>query len=574
MGILRADRITGLGGANAITGSVFLGGKQRIVIDSHDDFNFSNNDFTLECWINFSGFNGDGFDTIAWGGSDGTAATRSIQWDYKNTSNELRLVTSVSDSGTVYASSFTALKDVWYHLAVCRSSSDLKLFVNGTQIGSTHNIGSNVIDYDTVPFNIGMRPGNDDRGVIGHISNFRIINGTALYTSNFSVPTTRLTSVTNTALLCCQSSGNIFEDQSLVKKKFTFHTNNTNDAPPMASHFTPNSPVGFSTTTDVGSQYGSTFDGFGSFATSTYMVPPGGNTRERNRGRAVVGGGYDNPNVRNEMDYFNIQSMGNAIDFGNLTTTTFGLKSNAASSTRGMIAVGGRTPSYVNTIEFITIASTSNATDFGDTSATGANIATSSNQTRGILMGGRNPTRNTIEFITIATTGNASDFGDLTAAKRQGPSVSSPTRAIYAGGFDDTNRINNIEFVTIASAGNATDFGDLTDARQEAGGASDNTRGVFAGGYDAPARVNIIDYITMASAGNAIDFGDTQTALTSSIGSSNNTRGVFPGYNDGGRQNTIFFVTIQTTGDAQDFGDLTVNRSGASCCSDSHGGLS
>ena len=98
MGILRADRITGLGGANAITGSVFLGGKQRIVIDPHDDFNFSNNDFTLECWINFSGFNGDGFDTIAWGGSDGTATTRSIQWDYKNTSNELRLVTSVSDS--------------------------------------------------------------------------------------------------------------------------------------------------------------------------------------------------------------------------------------------------------------------------------------------------------------------------------------------------------------------------------------------------------------------------------------------------------------------------------------------
>ena len=29
MGILRADRITGLGGANAITGSVFLGGKQE-----------------------------------------------------------------------------------------------------------------------------------------------------------------------------------------------------------------------------------------------------------------------------------------------------------------------------------------------------------------------------------------------------------------------------------------------------------------------------------------------------------------------------------------------------------------
>ena len=576
MGILRTDRVAGLGGANAIKGSTKFHGDLNyqgnyLSTEDSNDFNLGSGDFTIEAWIYASALSSNNFEGII-GQWPASGANANNSWVLEIVARDLEFYYCYDGANLVGPiQGGTVKENEWTHVMATRSGNTMYMFVNGTAHNNSGQSVTHTFNDSTYDVTIG--------GYIataamwkGNISNVRVIKGTALHTSNFTVPTNELVKTSDTVLLACQSSANIL--QEATGKTIIPRRNNVNGSYPSATKFTPNSPVGFSTTTNVGSQYGSTFDGFGSFVTSTYMVPPGGNTRERNRGRAVVGGGYDNPNVRNEMDYFNIQSTGNAVDFGNLTTTTFGLKSNAASSTRGIIAVGGRTPSYVNTIEFITIASTSNATDFGDTSATGANIATSSNQTRGILMGGRNPTRNTIEFITIATTGNASDFGDLTAAKRQGPSVSSPTRAIYAGGFDDTNRINNIEFVTIASAGNAADFGDLTDARQEAGGASDNTRGVFAGGYDAPARVNIIDYITMASAGNAIDFGDTQTALTSSIGSSNNTRGVFPGYNDGGRQNTIYFVTIQTTGDAQDFGDLTVNRSGASCCSDSHGGLS
>ena len=47
------------------------------------------------------------------------------------------------------------------------------------------------------------------------------------------------------------------------------------------------------------------------------MVPPGGNTRERNRGRAVFGGG-ESPTADNVMEYLNIQSGGRTVDFGDL----------------------------------------------------------------------------------------------------------------------------------------------------------------------------------------------------------------------------------------------------------------
>ena len=570
MGILRTDRVSGLGGANAINGSVFFGGDQHLKVAPNSDFNLADNDFTLECWINFSGFDGTGFDTITWSGFDGTAASRSFQWDYKNSADELRLVISVSDSGTTYASSWAASKDTWYHIAACRSGADLKLFVDGTQIGSTHNIGSNVIDYDNVPYGIGQRRGNLDRGVIGYISNYRLINGTALYTANFTAPTERLTNIDNTVLLCCQSPGNALKEET--GKTIVSVLDNVNNAPPRATHIAP----------DLGEDYGTTFEDNTKFDTLSYMVPPGGTTTQSNRGRAVFAGGEiagSPASVKvNTIAYLQIQSMGVGADFGDLTT--------AASTGGGMSSsVRAVFPQYNtptipgNTIEYVTIATTGNATDFGDNIVACSQEASASNDTRGIIAGGLispSSAQNFMDYITIATTGNAADFGDLPKTIASGAACASSTRWIMGGGIGPASpwpNLVDVNYVTIATTGNAADFGDLTVGRRAPSACASSTRGVFAAGT-SPNADNVIDYVTIASAGNAADFGDLVAARAWGGGTSNSSRGIFFGNTAPTFTNAAEYITIATTGNAADWGDAIYAPQEMGGTSDSHGGIS
>ncbi len=558
MGILRSDRVSGLGGANAINGSVFFGGDQHLRVATSSEFDLSNSNFTLECWINFSGFDGTGFDTILMATLDGTAANTTFQFDYKNSTNNLRFIPYVSNSAVVYESSWTPVSGTWYHIAACRSGADLKLFVDGTQIGSTHNIGSQTVDGDDVPLGIGQRRGNLDRGVIGYISNFRLLVGTALYTSNFTAPAQRLTNIDNTVLLCCHSPGNALKEET--GKTIESVLDNTNNAPPQASHFVP----------DVGEDYGTTFTDNTKFDTLSYMVPPGGTTTESNRGRAVMAGGETPSNTTN-IQYVQMQSDGNATQFGSLTTASR-KQFSCASSTRGIFG-SGYAPSATNVIEYVTIATTSNVTNFGDIQQDGQ-CQGCSNNTRGIVAGGYgNPGDNIISYLTIATTGDSTDFGDLATGRYDIACLASSTRGLLPGGNVGAAANNTISYVTIASTGNDTDFGDSTSAFSGGSGVASSTRGGFA---LCTSQVNTIDYVTIASAGNAADFGDLIDGRSEIMngGASNSIRGLFCGGQSPTIVNTIDYITIASTGNAKDFGDMNVTASATAAASDSHGGIS
>ena len=90
----------------------------------------------------------------------------------------------------------------WNHFALVRSGSTQKLYINGIEEISA----SSSIDYTTARYLCIGGYYSTSYLWDGFISNFRIVKGTALYTSNFTPPTEPLTNVTNTKLLCCQSN--------------------------------------------------------------------------------------------------------------------------------------------------------------------------------------------------------------------------------------------------------------------------------------------------------------------------------------------------------------------------------
>ena len=559
MGVLRADRITGLGGANAITGSTFFSTERQSLTFDGSDINFDTGDFTVEAWI------------FHIGGNDDTIISDVSGWTFAyGATGVLRFYMATGSNVVDATSSF--ISNEWVHVAVVRSSGTLTFYQNGTAVGS-HSYSHDIANNSGTTY-IGKYHSQDVQNFIGHISNLRIIQGRALYTGAFTPPTSRLEKTSDTVLLTCNSASDVLNEET---GKYLLNENpnypQADQPGPTASRFTPNTPVGFSTTTDVGSQYGTTFDGFTVFATSTYMVPPGGNTRERNRGLALFGGG-ETPSKVNSIEFINVQSMGIAKDFGDFTSTSGDVKA-LGSSTRGVFRTN-YSPSSRNTLEFTTFAAASNSIDFGDLVIAVGQRPGASNQTRGIFSGGLFPgstTHNEMDLITIATAGNATDFGNLSVSRADTSALASSTRMIVGGGYTpSTNYGNVMDFVTIATTGNASDFGDLNTGKRAGTAVASSTRGIFGPGK-APSVSDVIDFVTIATTGNATDFGDALVARGGASAASNSIRGLFAGGYSPSLINGIEFITIATEGNGFDFGDMTFVSQYSGGCSDSHGGL-
>jgi len=150
--------------------------------------------------------------------------------------------------------------NTWQHIAVSKQSGSTKMFVNGTQVGSTYASSQ---DYGTTN---AVTIGKDSAGstyVTGYISNVRIVKGTALYTANTTPSTTPLTAVANTSLLTCQSTTMI--DNST--NAFTLTANG--DVKPKRFNpfgYTAQSAVAYTPTLHGGSAY---FDGTGDYLYNT-----------------------------------------------------------------------------------------------------------------------------------------------------------------------------------------------------------------------------------------------------------------------------------------------------------------
>jgi hypothetical protein len=99
-------------------------------------------------------------------------------------------------------STASVIGNAWQHIAITRSGSSFRFFLNGVQQLSTT---SSTAVGNPKAVTIGGWSSGSDYYFQGFISNFHFVKGTALYTSNFTPPTAPITSVETTKLLCCKS---------------------------------------------------------------------------------------------------------------------------------------------------------------------------------------------------------------------------------------------------------------------------------------------------------------------------------------------------------------------------------
>ena len=297
--------------------------------------------------------------------------------------------------------------------------------------------------------------------------------------------------------------------------------------------------------------------------------------------RAVIAGGkLTHPARQNVIQFVNMDTTGNAVDFGDVLNASSGFFT-AASRTRGIYA-GAYTPgTYTNSIEFITIASQGNSTDFGaDLSVARGNGWSASTPTRGIFAGGFDGgDRSTvIDYITIASTGTAAiDFGDLVQKGLCGGSsqVQSKTRAVFGGGDTPGAKVNLIQYVTMSTLGNAADFGDLNELRGSVSAASNAVTGIYGGGA-SPTYFKSMDKITISTLGNAVEYGDLAEVIASFGSGASPTRILFAGgYSPAGpaKVDVMQYKQFASSGDTIDFGDLLGAAALVFPLTNGHGGL-
>jgi hypothetical protein len=157
------------------TGSIAFDGTGDALVAAYTpNFAFSSGNFTIEFWLYIN-----------------TTSGTPIVFDMRDGGGSQTPVIYLNGSALVYYTNSgvritggTLSTGIWYHVAVCRSGTSTKMFLDGTQIGSTYTDSTN---YSGGNLWLGSySSGGFDLN--GYIDDLRITNGYARYTTTFTPP--------------------------------------------------------------------------------------------------------------------------------------------------------------------------------------------------------------------------------------------------------------------------------------------------------------------------------------------------------------------------------------------------
>jgi hypothetical protein len=178
---------------------LFNGTNQYLSVASNAAFGFGASDYTIEFWTYYPPTSTIYGKTVI---DSRPTATNGNYWIFATSSTGIMSFYTGADGTTI--TDTVARTNQWVHYAVSRLGSSLKLFANGTQVASTTDSSTTLASGLLIGANA-FRGTAPDTYWSGYISNIRILKGTALYTSNFTAPTSPLTAIANTSLLACNA---------------------------------------------------------------------------------------------------------------------------------------------------------------------------------------------------------------------------------------------------------------------------------------------------------------------------------------------------------------------------------
>ena len=176
-------------------------------------FGYGTGDFSIEMWYYHKGLSQSSNGLYYSGLWDQRTSTQNY------TSTAPMLFYDLNDNIEFWYSSGSKIDgpkldtNQWSHIAVCRVSGDLKMYVNGRQVGSTVDASSVNFETPASAWGIGYSPGDQGGKYAynGYIGECRVVKGASAYSAEFTPPTEPLTAISGTSFLVSGNRAKVWD---------------------------------------------------------------------------------------------------------------------------------------------------------------------------------------------------------------------------------------------------------------------------------------------------------------------------------------------------------------------------
>ena len=187
-----------------------------------NSFAFGTGAFTIECWVMFldDSTNDQSFIHTVAQGQTATDTQFNMIWNGNPSSRHKQIIFN-SGNAAKHIGGTLMVKDRWYHVAVVRDgSSNLNIYIDGKKSGSTYTTSWDIsAGHD---LEIGRGANNGGNSAQMYLDEVRICKGLAVYTGDFTVPTSRLSATQS-------NQGTNIADITGTATKLLIHSNKEYD---------------------------------------------------------------------------------------------------------------------------------------------------------------------------------------------------------------------------------------------------------------------------------------------------------------------------------------------------------